>query len=207
MKLKIKPLRHADFKLAREFAVTGMHLDRYTRNRLELALYSRYFWNSEITRATRAYGAYLDGRFVGTLLAEMAGEQPVFVSSWRKLTNRMIDWLVYGLYGAMAEPYDRADREMFQTYRQTNDPDGEVLFLAVDPQVYGEGIGSRLVAQLQRDESWKLIYLYTDSGCTYQFYDHRGFERVGEREIALSESGKVVPMTCYLYSKVLGEAE
>lgn len=87
MDVEIRPLRQQDFALARQFAITGMHLARYTRNRLELAMYSRYFWNTEITQATRAYGAYLDGRFVGTLLAKMNGETPVFPSKRRVLAN------------------------------------------------------------------------------------------------------------------------
>lgn len=114
---------------------------------------------------------------------------------------------MYGLYGAMAAPYDQANDEMLRKYRQTNEPDGEILFFAVDPQVNGQGIGTKLVAQLRRDEQWKLIYLYSDSSCSYQFYDHRGFERVGERQIELSESGKMIPLTCYLYSKLLGEED
>lgn len=205
MNVEIRPLRQQDFALARQFAITGMHLARYTRNRVELAMYSRYFWNTEITQATRVYGAYLDGQFVGALLAKMAGESPVFPSKRRVLANRITDWCVYGLYGAMAAPYDQANDEMLQKYRQTNEPDGEILFFAVDPQVNGQGIGTKLVDQLRRDEQWKLIYLYSDSSCSYQFYDHRGFERVGEKQIELSESGKVIPLTCYLYSKLLGE--
>ena len=49
----------------------------------------------------------------------------------------------------------------------------------------------------------KEIYLYTDNACTYQFYEHRGFDRVGEKDGVLDFGENKVPMTCLLYSKVL----
>jgi hypothetical protein len=48
------------------------------------------------------------------------------------------------------------------------------------------------------------VYLYTDDQCTYQFYDHRGFERVGEKDIVMDMGEKQVPLKCLLYSKKLG---
>ena len=44
---------------------------------------------------------------------------------------------------------------------------------------------------LKKMESGKLIYLYTDNACTYQFYEHRGFERSEERQVVLDlDKGK-----------------
>ena len=46
-----------------------------------------------------------------------------------------------------------------------------------------------------------LLYLYTDDACTYQFYEHRGFERVEEKEIVLEMPKGKVPLRCFVYSK------
>jgi len=94
---------------------------------------------------------------------------------------------------------------MYQAYTQTNRPDGEIIFLAADPDSGIKGIGSKLLSELEKREKGKKIYLYTDNACTYQFYEHRGFERVGEEDVELVVGKKKVPLTCLLYSKILGQ--
>lgn len=47
----------------------------------------------------------------------------------------------------------------------------------------------------------KRIYLYTDDGSTYQFYDKRGFNRVGERVISMDKGTESVQLTAMLYAK------
>lgn len=48
-----------------------------------------------------------------------------------------------------------------------------------------KGIGTFLLNEFEKLEVGKRIYLYTDTGCTYQFYEHRGFEKVGEKPVSL----------------------
>ena len=43
----------------------------------------------------------------------------------------------------------------------------------------------------------------TDNACTYQFYEHRGFERMEEKEIILEMPKGQVPLKCFVYSKKL----
>lgn len=59
-----------------------------------------------------------------------------------------------------------------------------------------KGIGTALLSALKKEEHGKLIYLYTDNVCTYQFYEHRGFIRVGEKQVELNLKKKKVPLTC-----------
>lgn len=84
---------------------------------------------------------------------------------------------------------------------KSNVPDGEIIFLAADPDCKVKGIGTALLNALEQKEKGKLLYLYTDDGCTYQFYEHRGFERVEEKEIVLEMPKGKVPLICFVYSK------
>ncbi|MHC8518213.1 hypothetical protein [Weissella confusa] len=59
--MEIKPLERKDFGKIQRFAITGMHLSRYTSNRFELYFYAKYFWYLELLRATRIYAAYEGG--------------------------------------------------------------------------------------------------------------------------------------------------
>lgn len=38
-----------------------------------------------------------------------------------------------------------------------------------------------LLRELEEREKGKKVFLYTDSACTYQFYEHRGFELAQEK--------------------------
>ena len=99
--------------------------------------------------------------------------------------------------------YDRVNQEMLRDYRARHRPDSELLFLAADPDAQGRGAGTALLAELARRAPGRELYLFTDSGCTYRFYERRGFERAGEREITLELGAKRVPLTCFLYRKTL----
>lgn len=71
--------------------------------------------------------------------------------------------------------------------------------------VAGKGVGTALLSAFEKDESGKLIYLYTDNACTYQFYEHRGFERSEERQVVLDLDKRQVPLTCLFYTKKITE--
>ncbi len=94
---------------------------------------------------------------------------------------------------------------MLVEYCKHNSPDGEIIFLAANPNIKAKGIGSMLLRELEEREKGKKVFLYTDSACTYQFYEHRGFELAQEKDITLKIGNKEVALRClFLYSKVLG---
>ena len=53
--------------------------------------------------------------------------------------------------------------------KKNNDPDGEIRFFAVDPNLKGKGIGTLLLKHLENIEKGKKVFLYTDSGCIISF--------------------------------------
>ena len=201
--IKIQELRKQDYKKARQFAIQGMHLDWYVSDKISLNLYARYFLDMELSHATRAYGAYVDDRFVGVLLAEIKDEPKKYHSVWRTAYIRFFDWLQHLVAGDGVETYDKANQEMFRAFCEKNTPDGEIIFLAANPDSKIKGVGTALLSALEKDEQGKLIYLYTDNACTYQFYEHRGFSRVGEQEVVLNLEKREVPLTCFLYARKL----
>ncbi len=199
--MTIGPLKRKDYRQAIRFAAAGMHFDWYSDNRLLLFLYGRYFWNLELTRATRVLAAYDGSRLAGVLLAAVEGEPPVCPSPWGRFYVSALDRLQSIFVRGGADVYTDANREMLAQYRRETKPDGEILFLAADPARMGQGIGSLLLSRLERRLPGKTLFLFTDNACTYQFYDHRGFARAQQREIVLTITGKVTPLTCMLYSK------
>ena len=107
------------------------------------------------------------------------------------------------LFGNGASPYGEANEEMLAAFQKTHRTDGEMTFFAVDPERLGQGIGTVLLEALESELSGKTLFLYTDTGCTWQFYEHRGYERAQQRQIVLDLHEKRVPLTCFLYGKTI----
>lgn len=202
--IEIKELRREDHARAIRFAIAGMHFDWYLDSGFLLGLYGRYFWYLELARATQVLAAYVDGRFAGVLLAEMAGEKQTHRSFWRSLYVRAFDFLQNTFYKGGAGLYERTCQAMREEYGRACSPDGEIIFLAADPGAKTKGVGSALLAELERREKGKTVFLFTDNACTYQFYEHRGFDRACRRDIVLPMGKKQVPLQCFLYSKTIG---
>ncbi|MED1606882.1 GNAT family N-acetyltransferase [Cytobacillus kochii] len=162
-----------------------------------------YFWYDGISKATRALGAYKDGELVGVLLVNMKGEHKYYSSLWSKLFVKLTSSIINQNYESRGSEYDYVNMKMLEELKKTEQVDGELNFFAVNPEIKGQGIGTRLLKELEKLESGKKIYLYSDSGSTYQFYMHRGFLEKGRENIKVEVAKEEVPLTCFLFSKTL----
>ena len=169
--LRLGELRRKDEKKAIQFAIKGMHFNWYMDSAWMLNLYGRYFWYLETSRATQIIAAYHGDTFVGVILAEIKGEPKLNSSIWRKGYVRFAEWVQRTFFKDSVGVYDETNKKMFAQYSQDNTPDGEIIFLAADPDCGIKGIGSQLLAELEHREPGKQVYLYTDNACTYQFYE------------------------------------
>lgn len=201
--MEIGEFQNKDINKAIQFAIQGMHFDLYLSNPLLQKAYGRYFWYLETNRATQIIAAYEGEVLAGVLLAEIYGEQPMHYSRLRAFYVKFVDWVQKVFFKESAGMYDEVNKELLHQYRKSNNPNGEITFLAANPDVKIKGIGTLLLNELERREKGKQIFLFTDNACTYQFYEHRGFSKVGEKDIELDFGEKKLPMTCLLYSKVL----
>jgi len=203
MSIELKELDKKDFGKAIDFAVTGMHFEKYTQNKTALKLYGRYFLYLEMERATQIIAAYEGDSLAGIIMATVEGEPKRYHSFLRGAYVKVFSFLMNHLLGGAASPYDDANSSMLAAYKKNNKTDGEICFLAADPNAQGKGIGSKLLAELERREKGKKIHLFTDNNCTWQFYEHKGFERVGEKDVMMDVAGANVPLTCLLYAKTM----
>jgi ribosomal protein S18 acetylase RimI-like enzyme len=203
MEVTIKNLQRKDFSKVIDFAIKGMNFSKYIDNKLALRLYGRYFLYLELERATQVLAAYMGDRLVGILMADMNNKSKQYSSLWRKFYLKGFNILMKFVVDGAPNAYDETNKAMLTNYLKKASPDGEICFLAADPTIHGKGIGTLLLQELSTREKGKLIYLYTDSNCTYQFYEHKGFERSEEKKIKMKLGEKIVPLTCLLYSKRL----
>ena len=201
MEIVIKEIiRKKDYKKAIRYAIEGMQFNRYLNNKIFLNLYGRYFWYLELTNSTQIISAYIGDELVGVLLANINGERK-YKSFYKSLYVKIFNFFQNILYKEGVGIYNETNREMFEKYKNNNKPNGEIKFFAVNPNIKGKGIGSKILEEFERREKGKQIFLFTDEGCSYQFYEHRGFERVGEKDIVLDLNDRKANFKCFLYSK------
>lgn len=201
--LTIRPLNPSDYQEAIQFAIEGMQFDQYLTNRWARQIYGRYFFYEALNQATQVIAAYYNTQLVGLLLARINGEKPVHQSRWQQGIVRSGNWLSRTFFANSSDVYEQTNQQLLQAYQANHHPDGEIIFLAAKPNSRIKGIGTFLLDELTRREKGKEIYLFTDSFCTYQFYEHRGFKRFASKEITLSINKRQIPMTAMLFVKKL----
>ncbi|ORX50672.1 hypothetical protein BCR36DRAFT_583248 [Piromyces finnis] len=157
----------------------------------------------ELLKATQILAAYENDKLVGVLMVEMEGEPTKVNSLWYRMMVKSLRYMMKFMFNGQSNVYDEINEIMLNKYLKTNKPDGELAFFAIDPELQGKGIGTMMLNELEKIEKGKEIYLFTDSGCNYQFYDHRNFKKEQEGDIVMIIHDKRTPLTCYLYSKVL----
>lgn len=201
MEIEIRDLVKKDYKKVIQFAIKGMHFNMYLDNKFFLNLYGRYFWYLELINATQLISAYVGDELAGVLIADMKGKEKKYKSFIKSLYIKIFNFFQNTFFKDGVAPYDSTNKEMLDNYKKKNSPDGEIRFLVANPDIKVKGIGTTLLQELEKREKGKKVYLFTDNLCTYQFYEHRGFERVGEKDIVLDLNNKKVPLKCLLYSK------
>lgn len=122
---------------------------------------------------------------------------------FQKTYVKVVDIIQRILFKDSAGLYEDTTKKQLEQYLKSHSPDGEIIFLAADPDCKIKGIGTALLRKLEEREKGKLLYLYTDDACTYQFYEHSGFERAEENEIVLDVPKGKVPLKCFVYNKIM----
>ena len=77
----------------------------------------------------------------------------------------------------------------------------EITLLAVGESARGMGIGSVLIdaaTTYLAEEGARRAFLYTDTDCTWQFYEHHGFKRAGTYR-STREERRLLPKEMYVY--------
>lgn len=80
--------------------------------------------------------------------------------------------------------------------------DGELAFFAIDKKSRGLGLGRQLFDRALREmrlDGLHNFYLFTDTSCNWQFYEHLGLTRRAERSQTLNVDGDRVEMTFFIY--------
>lgn len=179
-----------------EFSSVGMNLSIPSASKTHNHLFQFSTAAEVIGHSNIFLGAFEDGEFLGFLFADDYGDKTIDVSFYAKAFNLLKEC---GPANSFMKEYDKINEKLYSDL-QTK-PDAELTFFACKPGVTGKGIGSGLMKAMQERLSGKLVFLYTDDGCTYQFYEHRGFRREGQKTLNFEIKGENNSLECMIFTK------
>lgn len=180
-----------------------MNFDRYTNSKFTERLYSKYFvWDAYIN-ATIAIAAYDGDVLCGVIMAKFDNELMIDQKVVDKVHASSLQYMMGLVFDQGIITYDQVNQAMLKELKAKTNLDGEVLLFAVNPDIKNKGIGTKLLNELERKYSGKRVYLFSDSNCSYQFYQHRGFHQ--NNAIRIPEPGRFdgSKLTCFLFDKQL----
>ena len=96
---------------------------------------------------------------------------------------------------------DRVDERLLKDAR--TDFEAELSFFVVDGNERGSGVGKQLYQQFldyMETENLKTFFLFTDTTCTYGFYEHQGLKRLAEEPMDIPQLQE--HMRFFLYGNV-----
>lgn len=198
--IKIQQFKKQDLSKLAEFSAKGMHFDRYANSKFTEKLYSEYFVWDVYVNATTAIAAYDGDVLCGVVMAKFDNE----ILLDQNILNKIYADSLQRVMGLLYEhTYNQVNQAMLDDLKRTTNLNGEVLLFAVNPDIKNKGIGTKLLNELKLQYSGKRVYLFSDSNCSYQFYQHRGFHQ--NNAIRIPEPGRVdgSKLTCFLFSKQL----
>ena len=82
----------------------------------------------------------------------------------------------------------------------------ELALFAVKPSYRGKGIGKQLfqsALDYMKEQKLNTFYLFTDTSCNYEFYEHQGMIRKGEKKQTLNVNGQSAKMNFFIYDYLI----
>lgn len=199
--LTFRPLRRADYAAAAQIVRETWHYDEFCAPAAAKAM-ARLYLASALAEHSFSCGAFQNGVLTGFILARARRARghglrflPMQAGALLRLAARREGRTVLRLFGGFAS----LDRDLLDA--RAVEYDGTLCLFAVRAQARGTGLGGALyrramdyfaAAGVQR------FYLYTDTSCSYGFYEHQGLRRAGTRDEVFRLRGEV-PMQFFLY--------
>lgn len=148
-----------------------------------------------------------DGKVVGFLMGQAKSDYSFFkhIGDYIKYYVNLIKWRMLAFL--KKDNLDDAKKiyETYDYFLEDNEEeyDGVLSLFIVSKEARGCGIGKELIKRFRHylnEEGVEKIYLFTDSLCNYQFYDHLGFEREDKKIINYLRNNKKGNLDIFLYS-------
>lgn len=202
-----RPYQPQDAEDIKKIINEAFYIHRYVTGRLVLHSALEIYLRERLLASTWTRVAVQDERVVGIIMGQVDGQPRL----GGRFTNRLLTLAHTLRAGILGLPQWKSMRQYFafdrvygELRKKTPSPlTDELTLFAVDSSTRGLGIGKTLyrdyldhLRSLGRSD----FYLYTDSLCTFQFYEKQGMTRTASEDMNLVLDGKPEALGVYLYS-------
>ncbi len=167
-------------------------------------LHSVIDFASYAQRATFSEVAVKDEEVIGFVLARAGKASQETEAKWSSILEEKIEEAKqHDLESAaFLVAYDEAEERvnMPMLKNSNTDSDYELVFFAVEDAARGYGVGSKLLASAQSylsSEGGTTAFLFTDTTCTWEYYERRGMRRVAQW--AKTDPEDILPEEMFVY--------
>lgn len=185
----------------------AFHIHRYVNRRHLLDSALEIYLRERLLASTHTRIAVKEGRAVGVIM----GRLPDHPRAPHRARNRLLTWYhmtriaVTGLFDLPSlTQYFRFDGAYRKLRQDTSRPlTDELTLFAVDSSTRGTGVGKTLYLDYLRhlrEHGRKNFYLYTDSLCSYGFYEKRGLTRTASGKVNIRLDGEPADLDVFLYA-------
>lgn len=158
-------------------------------------------------KSTHMLVAELNGRVVGIACVGVKSPSDEVVSFWQEFSDNAYSKLRDIDADAAQEMSDYALFEKCVHTKMLSEcqecTDYELTLFAVSSEARGHGVGSTLLKQamqILKDAGAKSYFLFTDTMCTWQYYENRGMKRIASYHSTEDEIKKYETEEFYIYS-------
>lgn len=171
--MKYRLLKQADFKQIVYMVMDIWQLDQMCGGIDEGLVFSKIY---VFKKATHAYVVIDEEKVIGLLVLSVLGKKKSdIVKKYEDFLGSVSDSEYQGMMNEYKQNCEWMLKKSGLAY------DGEIVLLVVSRDYQGQGVGRFLMdlaKKVFQHEGCHGYYLYTDTSCHYQFYDHIGMERV-----------------------------
>lgn len=209
-----RPLTASDHAAAKTMIDEAFQIHRYATTPGVLAAVLEVYLRDCLAASTYSRVAVRDGKAVGLILGRAEGQPPLPGRLQHRLASRAgMAWIALtgrrdrnslGSHFAFARIYRDLKR------RVTDITDDELTLFVVDPAARGAGVGRNLYehfVQYLHASGRDRFHLFTDTGCTYGFYDRMGLVCASAVIHPMHIGGAVEEMGVFLYTGEVARRE
>lgn len=211
-----RPLTPADYPAVKQIIDEAFFIHRYAPTPSLLASALEVDFGECLVSSTYAQVVELGGKPIAILMGQVTGQPklPGRAKAKLKVWAHLVKIALIGFrhrhrlnqYFAFQQAYKEL-RAQTQTQTQAQVPlTDELTLFAVRSQDRGTGIGTVLFSNFQthlKSHQRRSFYLFTDSQCTYQFYERRGMKQIASTQITQTLDSAPQTLDIYLYSSAI----
>lgn len=205
--IEYRPYQPQDADAVKQIVNQAFSIDRFVKEPRLVDSALEVYLRTCLLGSTYARVAVQDGRAVGILMGRVTGRDRLE----GRLGNRLLTGWHMAKLAVLGITEHKSLRQFFEfdavygelRKKTTSPTTDELTLFAVDASTRGLGVGKALYDTYMdhlRRHGRSDFYLYTDTRCSYGFYEKQGMTRAAAQDMTIRLDGKPEQLGVFLYA-------